>query len=406
MTDFGKILGGILLVAGTTIGAAILALPVTTGLVGFYPTMALFLIYWVLMTYAALLFLEVNLWIDDENVNIISMAHATLGRFGEVVCWILYLFLLYTLTTAYMAASGPFFLNVLNQITGIEFPSWVGPLPLIFIFSFFIYEGAKYVDYINRFLMFCLLVTFVIINSWLMPHIDFNLLNHQSLQYLPLAVALVAVSYGYHIIIPTLTRYLKRDVRALVKVILIGGVIPLIVNGIWVFVSLGNIPLEGPNGLMQGYVEGKNAVDLIAASLGHSWLAVIAQWFLFFCIATSFLGVSLSLRDFLADGLGIKKTALGRWILYFLTFIPPLFCAIMIHRAFFTALDYAGVLGVLVLLVIMPATMTWWGRYKRGFNSDQFKVPGGKFGLILTFIVTGIMIIMEVCNKLGYFQLA
>lgn len=405
MTDIGKIVGGILLVAGTTIGAGILAVPVTTGLVGFYPTIGLFLLYTVLMTYAALLFLEVNLWIPDENVNLISMSLATLGRWGEVVSWILYLFLLYTLTTAYMAVSGPLFLNVLSLITGYDLPLWAGPIPLIVIFSLFVYEGAKYVDYINRLLMFCLLVTFVILNSWLMPHIDLTRLDHRSLKFLPLAVSVVAVSYGYHIIIPTLTRYLRRDVKALVTVILIGGVIPLFVNGLWVFASLGNIPLEGSHGLIEGYREGKNAIDLIVATLGHSWLAVMAQCFLFFCIVTSFLGVTLSLKDFLADGLGIKKTAAGRWILYFLTFVPPLICAIMIHRAFFIALDYAGVLGVLVLLVIMPVLMTWQGRYKRGFSSDQFRVPGGKFGLILTFIVTGIMIMMELMNKLGYFQL-
>jgi len=405
MTDVGKILGGVLLVAGTTIGAAVLALPVTTGLVGFYPTIGLFLIFWVLMTFAALLFLEVNLWIDDENVNIISMAHATLGRVGESICWVLFLFLLYTLTTAYMAVSGPLFLQILYLVTGIEFPSWVGPIPLILIFSFFIYEGALYVDYANRFLMFGLLISFVILNSWLLPHIDLDLLKYHNYHFIPLAVAQVAVSFGYHIIIPTLTRYLHRDVRGLTWVLLIGGTIPLIVNGIWIFVALGNIPLEGPHGLIQGYYEGQHAVDLIATALGHSWLAVVAKCFLFFCIVTSFLGVSLSLRDFLADGLGIKKTAAGRWLLYFLTFIPPLLCAITIHRAFYTALDYAGVLGVLVLLVVMPIAMTWWGRYRRGFESTQFRAPGGKVALIAALILASGLIVMEVFNKLGYFQI-
>jgi len=405
MNDIGKIIGGILLVAGTTIGAAVLALPVTTGLVGFYPTLVLFLVYWVLMTFAALLFLEVNLWVEDGNVNIISMAHATLGKVGEAICWILYLFLLYTLTTAYMAASGPLFLHILHLITGIEFPTWVGPLPLILIFSFFIYEGARYVDYVNRLLMLGMLISFVILNSWLVPHIDLELLSYHNYHFIPIAVAIVAVSYGYHIIIPTLTRYLNRDVKGLLWVIVIGGMIPLLVNCIWVFVALGNIPLDGTNGLIQGYVEGKNAVDLISASLGHSWLSIVAKCFLFFCIVTSFLGVSLSLRDFLADGLGIENTALGRWVLYFLTFIPPLICAITIHRAFFTALDYAGGLGVLVLLVVMPITMTWWGRYKRGFGSPLFKAPGGKAALLAALFLATIMIVMEVCNKFGYFQL-
>jgi len=276
---------------------------------------------------------------------------------------------------------------------------------LILIFSFFIYEGARYVDYANRFLMLGLLITFVVLNSWLLPHIDLELLSYQNFHFIPLAVAQVAVSFGYHIIIPTLTRYLHRDVKGLIWVILIGGTIPLIVNGIWVFVALGNIPLDGTHGLVQGYIHGYNAVDLIAKALGHSWLSIVAKCFLFFCIVTSFLGVSLSLRDFLADGLGIKKTAGGRWLLYFLTFIPPLICAITIHRAFFIALDYAGVLGVLVLLVVMPIAMTWCGRYRQDFQSTLFRAPGGRFALLAALLLVSVMIVMEAINKLGYLQI-
>ena len=41
--NLGRLLGGILLVAGTAIGAGMLALPVSTGLAGFYPSLFLFL---------------------------------------------------------------------------------------------------------------------------------------------------------------------------------------------------------------------------------------------------------------------------------------------------------------------------------------------------------------------------
>ncbi len=400
----GKILGGVLLVAGTTIGGAILALPVTAGLSGLFPTLALFVIYWILTTFSACLFLEVDLWIPDRRVNIISMAKATLGRWGEVVSWILYLFLLYTLTTAYMAASGPLFVSFVSYVTGIAMPAWFGPLPLILIFSFFVYEGAKYVDYLNRLLMFGLIFTYVVLSTWLLPHLDLDLLTNQNWHFLPLAVAMVATSFGYHIIIPTVTRYLNRDVRALVIVIVIGGATPLIINGIWAFVTLGIIPIGGSSGLMEGYIQGKNSVELIISHLGNTWLASAAQWFQFFAIVTSFLGVSLSLRDFLADGLGIKNTASGRWMLYFLTFLPPLFFALTIHRAFFMALDYAGVFGVLILLVVMPILMVWWGRYSKSFSSDQFKTPGGKPALALALATACLLILLEAGNKMGIFQ--
>lgn len=212
-------------------------------------------------------------------------------------------------------------------------------------------------------------------------------------------------SFGYHIIIPTLTTYLHRDAAALVKVIVIGGMIPIVVSGFWVFVSLGTLPLIGEFGIVQGYIEGHSSVYLLSQHFRQPWLTLVGSLFVFFAIVTSFLGVSLSLRDFLSDGFGIERdSAVGRWTLYFLTFIPPFFFTLTVKRAFYKALDYAGVLGVLILLVIMPILMTWAGRYWKGFSSERYKTPGGKVALILAFIVTLIMIGLDVGNKMGIFD--
>ncbi len=86
-----KLAGGILLVSGTTIGAGMLALPVVTGMAGLLPTLLLFLVFWIFMTYTALLMLEVNLWMKDHS-NMITMAKETLGKWGksqagELICF-------------------------------------------------------------------------------------------------------------------------------------------------------------------------------------------------------------------------------------------------------------------------------------------------------------------------------
>ena len=63
-----KTLGAILLVSGTTIGAAMLALPVVTGLAGFIPTALLFILFWAFMLFTAFLILEVNLWFQNHQI--------------------------------------------------------------------------------------------------------------------------------------------------------------------------------------------------------------------------------------------------------------------------------------------------------------------------------------------------
>lgn len=396
-----RIFGGILLIAGTAIGAGILALPVTTGLMGFFPSVLLFFLYWAVMTYTALLFLEINLWFNEERVNLITMAKETLGKGGEALSWLLYLFLLYSLTTAYLAVASPLFSGLMEMLFGVALPSWMGPLPLIVIFGFFVYEGAFYVDWVNRLLMTLLLLSFVVLIGGLLPEIDWSHFEHVNMSFLPMTLALAATSFGYHIVIPTLTRYLHRDVKGLVKVILIGGTIPLIVTLLWEFVTVGTIPLGGEHGLINGYVEGRDAVQLIASHLEAKWVASVAKLFLFAAVVTSFLGVTISLRDFLADGFHIQQNLLGRAKLYLMTFIPPLFFALTFPRAFFNALDYAGVVGVILLLVVMPICMVYRGRYQLGKDSSLFQAPGGKGALALGLILSLIVIFSEVMNKTG-----
>jgi len=396
-----KVIGGVLLVSGTTIGAGMLALPVVTGLAGFAPTLVLFLLYWVYMTYTAFLILEVNLWLG-ENINMITMAHRTIGKVGEAVSWITYLFLLYLLTTAYLAGGAPVVVNCVEMMTGLTIPEWAGALPLLLIFGFFVYEGTKYVDLLNRLLMLGLVIAYSAMTLLMAPHVDTHLLSYANWGNFWLAVSVAATSFGFHIIIPTLTTYMHHNTAKLKKVILIGSIIPLIVYILWEMITLGVVPIEGPYGIREGFQEGANGATLLSEQLGGSFVSVIAQMFSFFAIVTSFLGVTLSLSDFLADGLHIKKTHVGRFFLVALTFVPPLFFILMSPRAFLSALEYAGAFGVVILLGLMPPLMVWAGRYHKGFKGS-FTVPGGKPALAAAIVVSLIVILGEAANKLGVF---
>lgn len=400
MNDIHRLIGGILLVSGTTIGAGMLALPIVTGFAGFWPSIALFVVYWLYMTFTAFLMLEVNLWME-EHTNLITMARRTLGKSGKILSWMIYLFLLYTLTTAYLAGGGPIFIEGLAALTGWELPAWMNPFPLLVIFSFFVYQGARSVDYVNRILMFGLVISYVLMVMFLTPHVDFSLLEHSNWSALWIAVSIVSTSFGFHIIIPTLTDYLKRDVKQLRWVLLIGSAIPLIVYISWELLTLGIIPLLGNSGIIEGYQKGLDGATLLGMFLGRSELSLLARFFSLFAIVTSFLGVSLSLRDFLADGLRIQKTHKGRLMLYLLTFLPPLLITLIDPRAFLNALQYAGAFGVVTLLGLFPVLMVWKGRYVQ-HRTGPFRTPGGRWALGLALAISLAVIGLEIANKTGY----
>lgn len=402
MRRHSKLLGGILLVSGTTIGAAMLALPISTGAAGFFPSLIMLIAYWVFMTFTAFLMLEVNLWMAPHT-NLISMARHTLGKWGAGLSWGIYLFLLYSLTTAYIAGSGSIIADIVSSLIGYTIPTWAGSLPLFLIFGFFVYKGTRSVDYVNRLLMLGLVGTYAAMAIFLTPHIDPQFLVHSDWKYLLMAVSIVATSFGFHIIIPSLTTYFDRDIVQLKKAILIGSAIPLAVYILWELLTLGIIPLHGPEGIMQGYVKGANSAHLLSESLGSTSLSLLAWFFSLFAIVTSFLGVSLSLSDFLADGFKIQKTRSGRIWLYLLTFAPPLLFTLTDPRAFLSALEYAGAFGVVTLLGFLPAMMVWRGRYYKHFQST-FKAPGGKITLLLAMFFSLLVIGIEIANKAGFIE--
>ncbi len=397
-----RLFGGILLVSGTTVGAAMLALPVATGLAGFFPAQVLLVSLWLYMTYTAFLILEVNLWLDG-HANLISMAKRTLGVFGQILAWASYMFLLYSLTTAYLVGSGEIFANVVADTTGLIVPEWFGPLPLLAIFSYAVFEGTKMVDYLNRVLMGILIVAYLAMVFFLVPEVSGTLLMQRDWTMLLLGISIVVTSWGFHIIIPTLTTCLDRNVNDLKKVLTIGSLLPLVIYTLWQLVTLGIIPQTV---LMQGYVQGENGATLLSNTLGANWVAAVSVGFAFIAIVTSFLGVSLSLWDCLADTLKIQKSGMGRMMLYALTFLPPTVFALTTPRAFLSALEYAGAFGVVTLLGILPALMVWWGRYRLGISQPQhFRTPGGKPALILVIAISLAVIGVEMLHKVGILTL-
>lgn len=382
-------LGGILLVSGTTIGAGMLALPVLTGIAGFYPSVALFIFYWLLSVVTALLMLEVNLWFR-EPVNLITMSKYTLGKKGEISAWILYLLLLYSLTAAYLAASGSMFEDFVHLFSGVSMPPWILPLPFLIIFGVFIFMGTRPVDYVNRALMIGLVIAYIALLTLVSGYIDKELLSHASIPFIVGAVPVVVTSFGFHIVIPSLTNYLHKNVKVLKRVILIGSGLPLIVYLLWEAVVVGSVPLSGEFGLESALQQGQSATYSLTHLIMNPTVSTFARLFSFFAIVTSFLGVGLSLSHFLADGFRIHPNTKGRIKVAALTFIPPLFFTLTYPQGFIMALDYAGVF-VALLLGILPCLMAWRGRIIHT-EETPFKVFGGRS--LLSFVIIAYLFVI------------
>lgn len=383
-----KLIGGVLLIIGTSIGGGMLALPVSAAQSGFLPSSLLLFGCWVIMTFSAFLILEVNLWMP-ANSNLISMAKKTLGKSAAVAIWFFYLLLFYSLLAAYISSGADIF-NVLLLKIGVIMPPWLAALLFVLLLGAVVYKGIESVDYVNRGLMTTKLGAYLVLVLLIIGFISFGKLSVGQPQYLVPAVTVMLTSFGYANIIPSLRDYFHGDVAKLRKTILIGSLIPLFFYILWNLAILGVLPFEGNFGLGRMLTSGHSTTDLVAAlnhHLDNNWITYIARLFTSVCVATSFLGVGLALSDFLADGFNVAKTGNsgGNFLVYAMTFVPPLVIALFYPNAFIKGLSYAGIF-CLILLVLFPALMVWSGRYRKQM-AGTYEVMGGKSSIILTVIV-------------------
>lgn len=389
-----KLLGGILLMIGTTIGAGMLAMPVATAQLGFWGSMGLLIGCWALLTACAFLFLEVNLWFPP-NSNLISMAGATLGRPGQVVAWIFYLLLLYSILCAYISGGGDLFHYLL--IKYLQLPIWVSCVLFTAIFGIVVYFGIRAVDYVNRGLMFGKLGALLLLIAFIMPYVSSANLAVGEIKQLfaPTTISVITVAFASLMIIPSLRTYFEDDIRSLRLTIFFGTFIPLLCYIAWDMVILGVVPLEGEHGMrsmLHSATSNSDLLSTLTTMLHKDSITFLAKFFTSICMATSFLSIALSLSDFLADGLKIEKKGKGNIVIFGATFIPPIAVVLIYPDAFIQGLKYAG-LSCFILMIALPPLMAWAGRYHVGLaNGQPYRVRGGKYLLAALMMFATLML--------------
>ena len=381
---------------GTSIGAGILALPIATASLGFVGSLGLLLVTWFVMTMGALLILEANLWLNERS-HLISMAGATIGVVGQLVAWVAYLLLLYTLLCAYIAGGADLFHHLLATLGGVAIPDTAATLSFVLVLGAIVYCGIHVVDYANRLLMFVKLGAYVVLVTLLTPLISTQALFFSHFDHhmdFMTAIFVTIGSFGFATLIPSLRIYFSGDVNKLKKVIIIGSLLPLLCYVIWDIVIMGVLSFTGEYGLLNLSHSAHATSDLVYAldhTVHYASFVFIVKLFTSICMVTSFLGVALCLADFLADGLQMEKVGWHKLFIHVVTFAPPVLIVLFFPDIFIRAFAYAGVVSV-VLLVLLPAWMVWSGRYRRHL-AKGYRVFGGK-GLLSSLIALSFVLIL------------
>ncbi len=385
-----RFISGTFMIAGTTIGAGMLGIPLETAKAGFFPSVIMTILVWFFMLCTGLLFLEVSLWMP-EGTNVLSMANRFLGGTGRTLAGGVFVLLYYCLMVAYFAAGAPLLSGFFSGGLGVEMQGWLSYLIFGVIFWLIVGFGAKWIDRTSIILTAAMVVSYLALIGTGSSEIQPKFLYATDWSSMFYAIPILFSAFGYHNVIPSLNTHLNRDKKALRLSIITGTLVALFVYLIWQWIFIGSIPQEI---IAEAQSLGLPATQALQSVTGKPLIYMLGKYFAFFAIVSSLLGVAFSMVDFLADGLKLSKRGNKQMFLSFLTFSPPFIFAGINPLVFDKALGIAGGFGEAVLNGLFPVGLVWMGRYALKLKTES-SILGKKWVLALLFAISIAVMVIE-----------
>jgi tyrosine-specific transport protein len=402
----GSVLGNTALIAGTTVGAGILALPAVTLPSGIVPSTSGLIAVWLYALVSGLLVAEVTLNTmrteGHPNIGFLAVVEKILGKVGGRLTGGAYLFMHYALLVAYITKGGEILGSATAKIWSVQIlPTWVGTTTFTLLFGGIMYLGReKFIEKLNSAFVGIVIVSFLGLLFLAGGHIQSTQLLFQNWSALGSAISVMSVALFFQNVVPLVVTQLEGDARKIRQSIFIGSVIPLIMFLAWNAVILGSVSPD----MLHSTSVGRTVFDplqVLRAGGAGEWLGVLVSIFSEFAIATSFIGFVYGLLDLFKDIFLIAQGKLSsRLPLYSLVLFPPMTLGTLNPSIFFTALDYTGTFSISVLGGIIPVLMSWKQRQEQE-NSDRINqplVPGGKVTLIIMVGVALAMIVRQILS--------
>jgi len=394
-----SVMWGTMIISGTIIGAGMFSLPIVMSGAWFSWSTLILLFSWFCMLLSGLLYLESSQHYP-EGANFSTVTRDLLGSKWNVINGITIAFVLGILTYAYISASG----SILHHTFASALP-WLSQRMAGFLFTLllavFIWLGTAVVSRMTFIFLFAKLAAFLLTFGGLLWHVQVdNLLNTQQsgasyFPYIFMVLPFCLASFGYHGNISGLVSYYRQDAAKVRKCLIYGTLIALAIYFVWLISAMGNIQRAKFIDIAQA---GGN-IDALVATFGDlissPWLSVLLLLFSNFAVASSFLGVSLGLFDYLADLFGMANNAVGRLKTTLMTFAVPLTASLIYPNGFLHAIGYAG-LAATLWAVITPALLAFKARQR--FGPAAYRVAGGHLTIMLVLLFGGINIVVSLLS--------
>ncbi|WP_165006875.1 aromatic amino acid transporter [Neisseria yangbaofengii] len=399
-----SLFGGAMIIAGTIIGAGMFANPTATSGIWFTGALLVLLYTWFSMLSGGLMILEVNTHYP-HGASFDTMVKDLLGKGWNVVNGLAVAFVLYLLTYAYIFVGGDLTAQGLGSLTGSEVALPVGQLVFFGVLAFCVWASTRLVDRLTTALIGGMVITFfwatgglistvklpVLFDTQAAPHTDYWI-------YVAAALPVCLASFGFHGNVSSLLKYFNGDAPKVAKALKIGTLIALAIYVLWQLAIQGNLPRNEFAPVIAAEGQVSVLIETLSKFVPTDNMGKVLSFFAYMAIASSFLGVTLGLFDYIADIFKWKESAADRSKTAAVTFLPPLICCLLFPTGFVTAIGYVG-LAATVWTALTPAMLLYKSRQKFGFGKG-YRLSGGVWLMVWVFAFGLINIAAQILSQM------
>lgn len=378
-----------MIIAGTAIGAGMLANPSATSGLWFIGSLFLLAYVWLCMCLSGLLLLEANLHFP-AGVSYHTLVKELLGPIWNLICGLSIVFVLYSLTYAYIFVGGGLTQQSLAFLN-LELSRASAAILFLVVFASCVASSTRWVSRLSTLLIGGMLITFVLANAGLLQQLKTEILFNQQgelvyWRYAWLALPVCLASFGFHGNVPSLVSYYRGNAQAVRLSIIIGSSLALVVYCLWQLAILGNLPRHEFAPVLAADGDVSVLLQALSAHINTQGLNQFLDAFAFMAIISSFLGVTLGLFDYIRDLFSFNNKASGRFKAALVTFLPPLIAYLFFPTGFIKVMSYIG-LAAAIWAVLVPALLAYRSRQRFAATDSSYQVAGGLFtiGWVMLF---------------------
>jgi tyrosine-specific transport protein len=331
-----------LFIAGNTIGAGVLGLPVAMGDGGFFASTIACILLYLLVIAPGLGF--AHIFCRYPSVDLPTFFRHHLGKLGFFTFSIAYFILFFCLLIAYWAGLHSLF-------HGHSFA--ILSLTLCLCSIIFLLQGNfNHMHFFVTILMAGLFISFFGLMMKTFVHEGHSIFQKGNWRAVNGALPVIFCSYGFQAAIPMVCRQLQYNIHRVRRALIYGTLFPLIFNLLILFISYRTLSAEE---LVHGASRGLPVFLLFREKLLSPLFLLWGECFIFFAIGSSLLGVTATFCGALRDVIHCpRKKELELFLAVFVPFLiaiywPNIFLSILQLASGIFLNIIGGILPVIVL---------------------------------------------------------